>query len=225
MIETNSQMTTSTALDVELNGVASGTLGILNPSVAQTFARHPVYDSIFSSLTPASFARMSQVCRDIREVALDFATRAYNINRRLSYYFSDPLGFRSLMARNHLLISGSFALQFFDRTFYPTSDLDIYISTELWVPDVASWLKHEGYMYRPSHGQRATVDAQVTALSTSWGYGEEVYNGGLAVRAVFSFEKRIQVTSGAEIRKIQLVVPSYRHSSPLQTILGFHSSM
>ena len=86
-------MTTSMGRDVELNGIASGTLGILNPSVAQMFARHPVYDSMFSCLTPASFARMSQVCRDIREVALDFATRAYNINRRLSYYFSDPSDF------------------------------------------------------------------------------------------------------------------------------------
>ncbi|RPD65283.1 hypothetical protein L226DRAFT_456156 [Lentinus tigrinus ALCF2SS1-7] len=186
------------------------------------FARHPVYDTIFSCLTPASFARISRVCRDIREGAVDFATRAYNINRRLGYYFSDPLAFRALMARTRFFISGSFALQFFDRTFYPGSDLDLYVQKALDVLEIGRWLEKEGYTYKPTVAQRATVDAQIK-IRQAWGE-TEVYNGGLVVGDVLSFEKQVQDVSGTETRKVQLVVPSPRHRSPLETILNFHST-
>ncbi|TFK88768.1 hypothetical protein K466DRAFT_520276 [Polyporus arcularius HHB13444] len=196
--------------------------GILNPTVAQMFARHPVYDNIFSRLSPASFARMSCTCRDVRDATIDFATRAYDINRRLAHYFSDPLAFRALMARTPLLISGSFALQFFERSFYPESDIDLYVYGQTDVLDIARWLEKEGYTFKPSSGQRATVDAQIKARHTEGIF--EVYNGGLLVGDVFSFEKQLQAVRGMETRKVQVVLPSPTHRSPLQTILNFHST-
>ncbi|KAI0696059.1 hypothetical protein C8T65DRAFT_615610, partial [Cerioporus squamosus] len=128
--------------------------GIINPTVAQMFARHPVYDNIFCHLSPASFVRMSRVCCDVQEATKDFASRAYNIDRRLRRYFSDPLAFRALMSRTGLLISGSFALQFFDRSFYPNSDLDLYVWTDESVIEAGNWLKTEGYIYKSSSDQR-----------------------------------------------------------------------
>lgn len=39
----------------------------------------------------------------------------------------DPVEFRSQMSRHGAIISGSFALQFFERTMWPDADLDIWI--------------------------------------------------------------------------------------------------
>jgi len=51
----------------------------------------------------------------------------WNINRALKRFVNDPVGLRSSMARHEALISGSFALQFFARTVWEDSDLDIYL--------------------------------------------------------------------------------------------------
>ncbi|TFK88767.1 hypothetical protein K466DRAFT_520274 [Polyporus arcularius HHB13444] len=199
--------------------------GILVPSVAQIFARHPVYDNIFCRLPSASFARMSRVCRDVREATMDFATRAYNIDRKLRRYFSDPLDFRALMSRTGLIISGSFALQFFDRSFYPESDLDLYVWSGESAPEVGRWLEMEGYTYKPSPTQRTTVDAHMKALANSEDVEDEWDDVYGAIHALFSFEKVIRNIHGLEdTRKIQVIVPGQLHNSPLQTVLTFHST-
>ena len=45
-------------------------------------------------------------------------------------YFADPAAFRELQLRTGLIISGSTALQFLDRTTYEGADLDIYAMKE-----------------------------------------------------------------------------------------------
>jgi hypothetical protein len=57
----------------------------------------------------------------------DYFARAFNIEKRLSRYFDDPKSFRKLQAETLTVISGSTALQFFQRNFYPESDLDLYV--------------------------------------------------------------------------------------------------
>ncbi|CZR53261.1 uncharacterized protein PAC_03139 [Phialocephala subalpina] len=52
----------------------------------------------------------------------------WNINRNLGRFVSNPVAFRSVMACHEAFISGSFALQFFARTTWKESDLDIYVS-------------------------------------------------------------------------------------------------
>ncbi len=208
-----------------LHGNGTSDRGMLNPTMAQMFARHPVYDSIFCRLSPASFARMSRTCRDVREATLDFATRAYDLNRRLGHYFNNTPSFRELMAKTHLLISGSFALQFFDRTFYPGSDFDLYVHLDDDVIEVGRWLKTEGYAYMPSGRQASTLDAEFEALNKEDALLQR-YGQGLAVAGVFSFEKQVEGVPGEDtIRKVQIVVPSRNHLSPLETIIRFHSSM
>ncbi|PCH44988.1 hypothetical protein WOLCODRAFT_91093 [Wolfiporia cocos MD-104 SS10] len=87
--------------------------------------QHTIYDRICERLTPVSLIRMRRVSRTTYQAVQDFSYRAFDVNRRLSRFFSDPFAFRSLQARTATLISGSFALQFFDRTFYPEADLDL----------------------------------------------------------------------------------------------------
>jgi hypothetical protein len=51
----------------------------------------------------------------------------WNINRRLGRFVRDPCKFRSAIAHHDALVSGSFAIQFFDDVLFNGSDLDAYI--------------------------------------------------------------------------------------------------
>ena len=143
-------------------------------AISQIFGRPPIYDAIFSCLTPLALARMASTSRAIRSATRDFQRRAYNINKRLKRYFSNPQSFRSLMARTDMVISGSFALQFFDRSFYPESDLDLYVYYNEKLHEIASHLLKEGYTFKPAGEQIADslkeieyIDRKSTRLNSS----------------------------------------------------------
>ncbi|KAI0681752.1 hypothetical protein C8T65DRAFT_535630, partial [Cerioporus squamosus] len=188
-------------------------------------------DNIFSRLSPTSFARISRTCHDVRETTINFATRAYDLNRRLGHYFSDPLAFCALMAHTLLLISRSFALQFFDRTFLPQSDLDLYVHHDIYesshnsrILQIGDWLENEGYVYKPGPGQEPTVHGEVQELEVVDAIHRR-YGQGLAVADVLTFEKPFRGVLGeGTTHKVQVIIPSSRHSSPLETILNFHST-
>ncbi|KAH8683003.1 hypothetical protein BGZ60DRAFT_551938, partial [Tricladium varicosporioides] len=54
----------------------------------------------------------------------------WNINRQLERFVNDPPSLRSLMSQCNALISGSFALQFFERVVWKNSHLDIYVECQ-----------------------------------------------------------------------------------------------
>ena len=57
------------------------------------------------------------------------------------------------MAQTHTVISGSFALQFMDGTYYPNSDLDLYILPNDTLLILGAYLLHQGYIYTPQEWQ------------------------------------------------------------------------
>ena len=178
---------------------------------------------------------MALVSRDVRAATLDFTARAYNLDRRLARFFGDPAAFRALMARTHLVISGSFALQLLDRSFYPESDLDLYVSTEGSFREIGLWLmQDEGYVLKPSADQAASFLEEAEDLDKEqW----EDY-GHMRMTAVYTFERHVSRDSNldsdmdsdtADVRKVQVIVPSvtlYEQTkySPFDVILHFHSS-
>ena len=106
----------------------------MDPSTLQkiTFTDHllhnyVIHEIIFMCLTPLESLRLARTCQLARDAVHAFLKRTFDINRSLLRFFLDPISFRSMQARTGTLISGSFALQFFDRTFYPDSDLDLYL--------------------------------------------------------------------------------------------------
>lgn len=125
-----------------------------------------------------------------------------------------------------MFISGSTALQFFDRSFYADSDLDIYVEHRYCTP-VALWLESIGYTFqhRNSLSQDKSLEIALTETlsesidmnnlpqgffdSTSMGYF------GRGVANVYNFHK---VNPD---RKIQLITSYY---APLEIILNFHST-
>ena len=126
-----------------------------------------------------------------------------------------------------MFISGSTALQFFDRSFYADSDLDIYVEHRYCKP-TALWLESIGYSFQPrktyltnnldialeeTFAEFSDIDMndlpQGFFGSTSMGYF------GRGVANVYNFHK---VNPD---RKIQLITSFY---APLEIVLNFHSS-
>ncbi|EMD31997.1 hypothetical protein CERSUDRAFT_99970 [Gelatoporia subvermispora B] len=121
--------------------------------ILNIFIRHPIYDILFACLSPASLARLNRVNRLTRDAVQDFSSRAFNINKCLSRFFSNPVAFRSVQARTACVISGSLALQFLDRSFYPKSDLDLYVEHATSVRDLGVFLLGDGYVFSPNSQQ------------------------------------------------------------------------
>ena len=121
-----------------------------------------------------------------------------------------------------MFISGSTALQFFDRTVYPDSDLDLYVEHKF-RDGIAIWLEGIGYNFTPRK-RFASLKEQLAFswsddpdpdLSPSNPFFESKSNGyfGRGVANVYNFFR--------SERKIQLITSNH---SPLEIILNFHSS-
>jgi len=51
----------------------------------------------------------------------------WDINKKLRSFVTKPIDLRSKLGQNDALISGSFAIQFFDGVIWNESDLDIFV--------------------------------------------------------------------------------------------------
>ncbi|KAI0694389.1 hypothetical protein C8T65DRAFT_698990 [Cerioporus squamosus] len=203
-----------------------------------------VYEPIFSTLSPANLVRISSTCRTAYAAVAAYTRLTFDIDRLLSRYFPSPTrgcsitcclshaheqeygrarAFRSLQARTGTLVSGSTALQFFKRTVWPESDLDLYVHMRH-RREVAQWLLDEGYQYKPT-------DFRIQNSRNPNG----IYSMP-GVMAIVTFIKplpRPDRTSnsvdgeeeadddGPSELKVQVIVAK---NTPMEVILGFHST-
>lgn len=174
-------------------------------------------DLIISCCSPATLLCFSQTCRTIHLLVKSYTRRTFKIDHLLSRFFSSPLEFRRLQARTATLISGSTALQFFDRTFYPESDLDIYIYSQF-VKEVGDFLLKENYVFMPSKTQFPDFSEAADKQCRDYQSGDnwDMYDFR-AVASVFTFTKECS----GELLKVQMLVAA---TCPIEVILHFHSS-
>ncbi|KDQ52179.1 hypothetical protein JAAARDRAFT_139328 [Jaapia argillacea MUCL 33604] len=169
-------------------------------------------DIVLWHASPASLFYFSQTCKLARRIVTLYMKNAWNINRVLQKFFTDPLTFRSLQARTSTLISGSTALQFFDRTTYPDSDLDLYVYKE-WTEEICRWLIRVGYVYTPKFDQDEDVlVAANVKISTVRLY---------KMRGVYNILDFFKPRMGKPDLKIQVITAE---RTPMQIILHFHST-
>lgn len=188
-------------------------------------------DLLFSVLSPADLLRYSRTCRTAHGAVSAYFRRTLIIQPLLSRFFTavEIMYFRYWQSRAGMFISGSAALQFFNREVYADSDLDIYVEHR-YCPDIAYWLRSIGYTFvpRPKYQEEDLEEAlrqnmaydnvnfeipeQISAFfeSTSMGYF------GRGVANVYNF------TKSDPSRKIQLITSFH---SPLEVVLNFHSSV
>ncbi|KAK6355490.1 hypothetical protein TWF696_004587 [Orbilia brochopaga] len=115
-----------------------------------------LYNAVFAHLEPLDALRLLATCRTIQALK----PLLWSINRSLRRFVSDPLAFRSLMAKHNAIVSGSHALQFLARIYWSESDLDVYITGGLGLQEFAKHLiEREGYIYSPYSWQSDNVKA------------------------------------------------------------------
>ena len=207
-----------------------------------------VYNRINSMIPPHSSVMLSQTCYTANDARASFTRRTFNINCHLGHFFQNPLEFHTIQAETGTIISGSSALQFFDREIFEDSDLDLYLYPGH-LERIDTWLmKSECYIYitedpnvpvteqQTSHRFQAFKTAfmliDCPILHPSPVFSLDIHHPGLEVPSSPSVPYfSTDVIKGCMIfvcnmgshnqRLVQLMVTEY---NPLDALLQFHSS-
>ena len=176
-----------------------------------------LYDALFDECSPSTLIKISQTCRLANRSVEDYIGRAFDVNRLLSRYFSDPLSFRRLQASTATIIGGSAALQLFSRTFWDDTGLDLFVP-RVWGREVGEFLLRSGYSFIPCPPQHPTFGAAFS--------DKEVAEASVTSSPCFkgttgSFDFATS-TSDCRTAKVRMIVVA---RSPIEVILRSHSSM
>ena len=156
--------------------------------------------------------RLSWVNRYLHQAVSAYIEDAFAIEPRLAIFFPDALEFRNLQARTGTLLSGQFALRYFDRKPTP-STLDLYVHPHQ-RREVGRWLlQHAGYTFGPTDTQDPDFEIAVAFKLRMRHQGG---NPGLA--ATFTF---IKAGIDGETVTLRIIVGK---RGPMEMILSSLSS-
>ena len=127
-----------------------GLLDILNLA-----ANYTTGATLCRLLPIADLISLTRTCRRLSSLYRDLLPSQWNIDKLLSRFLDNPRTFRGLMAKHNVLISGSLALQFFQRFTWSDSDMDVYVYAK-GAREFEEYLcKTEGYRFEMStYGER-----------------------------------------------------------------------
>ncbi|KJA14352.1 hypothetical protein HYPSUDRAFT_49268 [Hypholoma sublateritium FD-334 SS-4] len=164
-------------------------------------------DYILDRLSPAELYKYARTCKAAHDVVHAYIRRKYQLHTLLVRYFGDSE-------------IREFLLQFFDRTVYPDSDLDLYVEHR-YRKSVAIWLSQIGYVYVPHPTSKfRTLEEALSStgpvhaergVTLSTGEDPEYYE----VVLVLTFAKQ------RPYRKIQVITSFF---NPLSSVPRFHST-
>ena len=166
-------------------------------------------DRLLSCLDPPDLAALACLNRSINSEIRAYSRRAFTIKSVLSPFFADCDSFREMQSRTGTLISGSAALQLFERTTYADADLDIYVEHR-YALEVVQFLALCDYIFTPREGQEHTPEQTLEDMEELLDAGHYL---GQGIANVLDFSRND--------KKIQVIVAK---RSPLDIILHFHSS-
>lgn len=121
-----------------VNGATCVSLPLTQPSRSPRFLLnllihheqyYPIFDRICSYLSIADILTLRRTCKQLSNLYHVLLETQWNVNSRLRRFVKDPQGIRTQLGRHDALISGGFALQFFERVTWKESDLDIFIES------------------------------------------------------------------------------------------------
>ncbi|KAL8655751.1 MAG: hypothetical protein Q9226_002923 [Calogaya cf. arnoldii] len=90
-------------------------------------SRYPIFECLCGHLCIGEIIALTRTCRKYSGLYQYLLPKQWDIDRCLRRFVRNPTGLRSKMGETNALISGSFAIQFFERKFWPDSDLDMYV--------------------------------------------------------------------------------------------------
>ena len=175
---------------------------------------------LFAELDLLSLIRISRTSTCLHSMYLCYRDSAWEPTALYRRWFLQPTSFRRLLRKTNAIVSGSFALQFFDRSYYPESDMDIYLRCA-GAMDVCRWLVGQGYRYVKADHEYGQVP-----LKHQGHIQKAVKNSSSIDRpllGVYNFKKLLGSSAGyIEILLVQVIVVD---TDPIEHVLfGFHSS-
>ena len=96
-------------------------------SVFDRVTHYPIFSTLCGCLSIAEIVRLTRTCKQLSGLYRDLLPSQWDVDRALRRYFNDPLGFRSQMAKCGVLIFGSFANDFFERTWSDNQSLHLMV--------------------------------------------------------------------------------------------------
>lgn len=171
------------------------------------------HSPIFPYLSPKQLLRLSRVSRQVHLKVSAYMNDAYALEPRLGVFFSDPPAFRRMQARTRTLISGDFALRYFNRRSASTI-LDLHVHDHQ-RRELGRWLLTEaGYTFVAYNGQSGDFESAILSRKQH----NEVSDAPPAAFPSFNFTKGGQDGS---LRWVRIHVGT---DSPMAMILRDHSS-
>ncbi|PPQ72060.1 hypothetical protein CVT25_013477, partial [Psilocybe cyanescens] len=160
----------------------------------------------------------------LMSLVTSYLRRAFNVDKLFGRYFDDNSSivddFRRMQFETGLIVSGSSALHFLDRTGnkWTPGDLDLYVDHRF-RREVCCWLEMHRYNFDPSPRQHScgTLQEFLENETEAHMYGE-VLSGARYTRGLVLNFRKDGVHKGG---KIQVITSN---GSALSSILGFHSS-
>ncbi|KAJ6510109.1 hypothetical protein C8R47DRAFT_1208153 [Mycena vitilis] len=135
------------------------------------------------------------------------------------WFIEDPALFRRMLGECGGAVSGSQITQFFDRTSYQDSDLDIFLRIGR-LHQMGQWLRGQGYVYTSSTAEYEALSRKALRLSTKMII--EKSSPDDTIRGVFNYTRYIASLTVIYVQKIQLIVVD---SNPVDHIIfDFHST-
>lgn len=132
---------------------------------------YPVFDRICSYLGIEDIISLTRTCKRLSSLYQVLLSTQWNVDRALRRFVDNPHQFRSKLGEYNAIVSGSFALQFFDRVVWPESDLDIFILDSRQEGFMAYLCESEGYVCDTTEPRameyEAMIDVEVNALLPS----------------------------------------------------------
>ncbi|PPQ74738.1 hypothetical protein CVT26_005070 [Gymnopilus dilepis] len=175
---------------------------------------------LFDVVDVVTLIALSKTSKALRRLFICYAQARWDPAKRYRSWFSDVLEFRRVLKRSGAVVSGSFALQYFDRTFYAESDMDLFVRIG-GVGPLCDFVRSQGY---GSVGYNLDYD-ECAAEG-----GAHIIKAALNITSyedpllgVYTFKKFVAWPSGrVDMLQIQVVVVD---TEPVEHILfDFHST-
>ncbi|MCJ1295304.1 hypothetical protein MMC34_006866 [Xylographa carneopallida] len=87
---------------------------------------YTVFDGICSYLGIAEIIALTRTCKKLSGLYQRLLKTQWNIDRQLRRFVNNPKGFRAQLGRNDALLSGDFALQFFERRVWQDGNMELF---------------------------------------------------------------------------------------------------
>ena len=106
----------------------------------------PVVEKLCCCLAIDDIISLTRTCKRLSSLYQEQLPSQWNVDRHLQRFLDNPVAFRFMMAECDALVSGSLALQFFKRTTWLESDLDVYVNFSRSNEFRQYLCEHEGYI-------------------------------------------------------------------------------